>query len=55
MSSLPPGDYYLAALAEVARADLADPAYLEQVAASAIRITLALGERKVQDFRLGGG
>lgn len=55
MSSLPPGDYYLAALAEVARADLADPAYLEQVAASAIRITLALGERKVQDFQLGGG
>jgi hypothetical protein len=54
MSSLPPGDYYLAALAEVAGADLADPAYLEQVAASAIRITLALGERKVQDFQLGG-
>jgi len=55
MAWLTPGDYYLAALAEPDQADLADPAFLEQVAASAIRITLALGEEKVQDIRLGGG
>lgn len=55
LPSLPAGDYFLAAVAEVSQSDLADPAYLEQVAASAIRITLALGEKRVQDVRIGGG
>jgi hypothetical protein len=48
------GEYYLAALAQVADADLADPAFLERLAANAIRVSLALGERKVQDVRLAG-
>jgi len=51
---LPAGDYFLAALAEIASADLADPAYLEQVASQAIRVSLTLGEKKVQDVRVGG-
>jgi hypothetical protein len=52
---LPPGDYFLAALNEIEQADLRDPAFLEQVAANAIRLTLAEGERKVQDIALAGG
>jgi hypothetical protein len=54
MSMLAGGDYYLAALAEFDTADLADPSFLEQAAAGAIRITLALGERKIQDVKVGG-
>lgn len=52
---MPAGEYYLAALAEVDQADLGDPAFLAQVAQSAIRVTLTLGQETVQDIRLGGG
>jgi protocatechuate 3,4-dioxygenase beta subunit len=52
---LPPGDYYLAALGEMDQADLRDPAYLEQLAANAIPITLAPGEKREQNIQLGTG
>jgi len=51
--ALPAGEYYLAALAEMDQADLRDPAFLELLAQSAIRVTLAPGEKVVQDIRLG--
>jgi len=52
-TALPPGEYLLAAVTEAEPADMADPAFLEQVAAASIRITLREGEKKVQDVRTG--
>jgi hypothetical protein len=34
--------------------DLDDPAFLEQVAAAAVRVTVADGASVTQDLRLGG-
>ena len=50
----PPGTYFLAALTDVDREELFDRAFLEQVAAGALTITLADGETKVQDLKLAG-
>jgi hypothetical protein len=38
----------------VEAADLADPAFLEQLLAAAFKVTLADGEQKRQDLRVGG-
>jgi hypothetical protein len=35
--------------------DLADAAFLTQVVPSAVRVTLADGEKKTQDLRIAGG
>jgi hypothetical protein len=50
--SLVAGDYLLAALTDVTAADLTDPEFLREVAAAAIKITVADGERKTQDLRI---
>jgi uncharacterized protein (DUF2141 family) len=50
--ALPPGDYYVAALTDVQRDEWYDPAFLNQLVPSAIRITLAEGENKTQDIRI---
>jgi uncharacterized protein (DUF2141 family) len=55
MLGLPPGEYCLVALTDLDQADLADPAFLEQLAAASIKITLAEGEKKKQDLKLSGG
>jgi hypothetical protein len=49
------GEYHLAAVAGVDPAQLADPEFLEAVAEGATRITVGERERKVQDFKVGGG
>jgi hypothetical protein len=46
------GDYLLAALTDVSPNDLNDAAFLREVAAAAIKITVADGERKTQDLRI---
>jgi len=51
--NLPAGEYLLAAVTHVDPGDLADPDWLDAVAPLAIRVTLADGEHKVQDIRLG--
>ena len=51
---MPPGEYFLAALTDPDPVQLKDPSFLEQLAASAIRVTLAEGEKKVQDVKLPG-
>ncbi len=51
---LPPGEYYLSALADVDPSQLRDPSVLEQIAGAAITITLAEGQNKQQDLRIGG-
>jgi hypothetical protein len=55
IANLPAGDYYLCAISEVDPAQLADPAFLEQLVPAAIRVTLAPGEKKRQDLRVGSG
>ena len=52
-ANLIPGEYYLAALSDFDQADLASRSLLDQVAAIALRISVAEGERKVQDLRIG--
>jgi hypothetical protein len=55
VTGLPPGEYYLSAVTEATPAQLGDPAFLEQLAQAAMKISLAEGEKKVQDLKLGGG
>jgi hypothetical protein len=52
MAGLPPGEYFLAALSQFDQSEWFTPAFLEQVAPGAIRVTLAKGEKKVQDVKL---
>jgi hypothetical protein len=52
VTRLLPGEYFVAALTSFDSANLYDTAFLEQVAAAAFRITLAEGEKKVQDLRI---
>ena len=47
------GEYYMAALSRFDPNNLYDLAFLEQVAAAAFKITLAEGEKKVQDLKIG--
>jgi hypothetical protein len=54
VAGLPAGDYGVAAMEEIDAAELADPAFLSRLLESAFRVTLAEGERKRQDLRVGG-
>jgi uncharacterized protein (DUF2141 family) len=49
---LPPGDYLLAAVTDVERDEWFDPAFLTTLVDSAIKITVAEGEKKQQDIRV---
>jgi hypothetical protein len=46
--------YAVAAAEDVEPADLVDPAFLSQLLASSIRISLADGDKKHQELRTGG-
>jgi hypothetical protein len=52
---LPAGEYYVCAATAVDRNEVYDPAFLEQFVAVSFKITIADGEKKTQDLRLGGG
>lgn len=54
IGSLPAGDYYLCALAEVDRQLMIEADYLRQLVPSSIRLTLAEGEKKTQNLQAGG-
>jgi hypothetical protein len=51
--NLPAGEYLIAAADDVGDGDWFDPAFLDALAPSALRVTLAAGETKVQDLRPG--
>jgi hypothetical protein len=51
---LPPGDYLIAAIDDVEQNEWFDPALLQRLLPTAMRIALAEGEKKVQNIRLGG-
>ena len=53
--NLAPGDYMMAAVTDAEQGEWYDPAFLTQLTPAAIKVTLAEGEKKVQDIRLAGG
>ena len=52
ISSLPPGDYYVAAVREEEAADWSDPSFLDALARVATRITILEGEHKSIDLQI---
>jgi hypothetical protein len=52
--NLPPGDYRIAPILDIEPGMTADPAFLQQLEQTSLRITLQPGEKKVQDIRFGG-
>ena len=55
LANLPPGDYMMAAVTDLTPNEQNDAAFLETVLPAAFKITLAPGEKKVQDLRISGG
>ena len=49
------GDYLLAAIDDIEPGEWFDPSMLQRLVQTAMRISLADGEHKAQDIRLGGG
>jgi protocatechuate 3,4-dioxygenase beta subunit len=54
-AGLPAGDYFLAAMPDGRAGEQFDPRYLDELAATAVRITLQEGDAKTVDVRIGGG
>jgi uncharacterized protein (DUF2141 family) len=54
-ASMPPGEYKLAALVDVEPGAWFDPAFLQQIDAASTRITIADGEKKVQNLQISSG
>jgi hypothetical protein len=54
VTGLPAGDYLLCVITDIEADQLNDVQLLEQLAQGSIPITLAEGEKKVQDFKIGG-
>jgi hypothetical protein len=52
IGGLPPGEYYVCALTELDTMLRFQPEYLEQLIGASIKITLADGEKKIQNLRL---
>jgi hypothetical protein len=50
-----PGEYYISAVTDVGPEDFGDPAFFEQIIDASYKITLGVGEKKVQDLKLAGG
>jgi len=55
LAGLPAGEYYIGAVTTLDLEDLFDPLFLQQIVPIAFRITLAEGEARQQDLKLGGG
>jgi uncharacterized protein (DUF2141 family) len=53
--NLPAGEYLLAAIDDVEPDEWFDPAFLQRLLPTAMKIAIAEGEQKVQNIRLGGG
>ena len=52
LRNLPPGEYKLATVLDLEPGASSDPAFLQQIDSSTMRLTLQAGEKKVQDIRL---
>jgi hypothetical protein len=53
VTGLPPGDYVLCVVTDVDAAQLNDPSMLDQLMPAGVKLTLAEGEKKRQDFKIG--
>ena len=49
---LPAGEYFIAALTDLDPLEWQDAAFLEQVAPVAVKVSVAEGEKRVQDLRI---
>ena len=54
VTGLPAGDYRIAAVTDMAPTDATDPAFLQLPVDASVPVALAPGEKRVQDFRIGG-
>jgi hypothetical protein len=52
MLDLPPGDYLLGVVSDIDPENAQDPALLEQLAPSSIKVAIGEGEKKVQDLQM---
>lgn len=52
--NLPPGEYRIAPILDIDPGMTSDPAFLQQLEQTSLRITLQPGEKKIQDIRFGG-
>jgi protocatechuate 3,4-dioxygenase beta subunit len=52
--NVPPGEYWLAAVDDVEPGDWFDWSFLQRIEPIAIKVTIAEGEKKTQDLRVGG-
>jgi hypothetical protein len=52
--SVPPGEYLLAPVDDLEPGEWFDPAFLQRLTAGALKVTIAEGEKKVQDVKVGG-
>ena len=50
--NLPPGDYMIAAVTDVEQGEWYDPSFLAQLVEASTKITLAEGEKKVQNLKI---
>lgn len=55
MRNLPPGEYRLTAITDAEPGEWFDPAFLTQLQAVSIPVSIREGEKKVQDIRVAGG
>lgn len=55
ITGLPAGEYFVAALTDLNANELYEPAFLESITVTSLRITLLDGEKKTQDLKLAGG
>jgi hypothetical protein len=54
LRNLPAGEYFIAALTDLAPGETNDPAFLAQLGATAAKITVVDGATTTQAFRIGG-
>jgi len=54
-ANLPAGAYRIAAVQDIGPEDLRDPSLLEELMSASLAVTIADGEKKVQDIRLASG
>jgi hypothetical protein len=54
IKDLPPGEYLLAAVTDIDQNEWQDPAFLERLQPLSIKVTIAEGEKKTLDLRVGG-
>jgi len=55
VTGLPPGEYRMAAVTDLAPGETNDPAFLDLLVPASVKLTLAAGETKTQDLKIAGG